>query len=418
MNSMNSVQRKGDEIQMEKTGRTGPLRHIRVLDLSQTLAGPFASTILSDLGAEVIKIEKPGLGDQTRHFAPYQEGESHYFLSINRNKKSVVIDLKTEEGKKTFLELVEKCDVVLENFRPGVLEGLGLGTEVIKSKNPEIIICSISAFGKTGPLGDMAGYDLLIQAMSGVMSVTGEKDNPMRCGLPIGDLIGGLYGAITILGAVVEKDRTGKGLVADLSLLDNLVSLLGYFGGKYFMTGETAAPVGSHHPFIVPYGTYKASDGFLVLAIYTEKFWKKFVTAIDKVEWLEDDAFITNEERVKNKDLLIGKIQFILEKQPISEWAKKFDAYDIPYAPILNVEQVLNHPQVQARELIKEVSHSSYGNFKYVGTPIKYENYALDNNNAAPVLGEHTEEVLMELLNYKPNEEINNLMAHSSNKKN
>jgi len=382
--------------------RSGPLSHIRVLDFSQTLAGPFASTILSDLGAEIIKVEKPGFGDQTRHFAPFYEGESHYFLSINRNKKSIAIDLKSEAGKQIIYDLIKKCDVLLENFRPGVMEKLGFGPKVIEELNPGMIQCSISAFGKTGPYGERAGYDIMVQAMSGVMSLTGEPDSPMRCGLPIGDLVGGLYGAISILGAIVEKQKTGKGLRADISLLDNLVSLLGYYAGKYYVTGESDQPIGSHHPFIVPYGTYQAKDGFMVLAVYTEDFWKKFTLAIDKPEWLTDPRFATNQQRVKNRDLLIDLVQQILIEKDISYWAPLFEKQDIPYSPILNVGQILGHPQIEARELVKKVEHPTYGSFQIVDSPVKYTNMDRNHPTPPPVLGEHTEEILKNLLSYTP----------------
>lgn len=378
--------------------RKGPLDNISILDLTQTLAGPLASTILGDLGAEITKVERPGFGDQTRHFAPFQNGESHYFLSINRNKKSITIDLKDEEGKEAFVELIKESDIILENFRPGVLEKLGFDNERIKELNPEIIICSISAFGKTGPLGEMAGYDILIQAMSGVMSLTGEEGNPTRFGLPIGDLVGGLYGAISVLGAVIEKQRTGKGLIIDLSLLDGLVSLLGYYSGKYFLTGEMDPPVGSHHPFIVPYGNYDTKDGAIVLAVYTEEFWKKFAISIDKEEWLDDPRFAKNEERVKNRDVLITLIQEILKEMTLEECQTRFSKYDIPFSEILNVKQVLEHPQIKARGLIKDIEHPAYGKLNYVGTPINYVNQPLDNNIAPPVLGEHTNEILKKLV--------------------
>ena len=377
--------------------REGPLDNILILDLSQTLAGPFTSTILSDLGAEVIKVERPGYGDQTRHFAPFLKDQSHYFLSINRNKQSITIDLKSEEGKKTFIELIKKSDVLLENFRPEVLVKLGFSNEEIRKINENIIICQISAYGRTGPLGDMPGYDILIQAMSGVMSLTGEEDHPTRFGLPIGDLVGGLYGAISVLGAIVEKQRTGKGLTIDLSLLDGLVSLLGYFSGKYFLTGELDKPVGSHHPFIVPYGTYETKNGFIVLAVYTESFWKKFATAIGKQEWSKDARFSKNIERVKNKDELIGLIQEILKEMTIEECKVVFDKHDIPFAPILNVGQILEHPQIIARGLIKEINHPGYGDFKFVGTPINYVEKPLKNEEPPPILGEHDDQILSKL---------------------
>jgi crotonobetainyl-CoA:carnitine CoA-transferase CaiB-like acyl-CoA transferase len=392
----------------------GPLNHIRVLDLTQTLAGPFASTILGDLGAEVIKIERPIHGDQTRHFSPFQHGQSHYFISVNRNKKSVELDIKSEKGKELFLELVTKCDVLLENFRPGVLDKLGIGHDVIRANNENMIICSISAFGHTGPYRNKPGYDLLIQAMSGVMSLTGYEGSPVRCGLPIGDLIGGLYGAIAVLGAIVEKQKTGKGLIADLSLLDNLVSLLGYFAGKYYITGKPDGPVGSYHPFVVPYGTFESADAFLVIAIYTEEFWRKFANAIQKPEWLTDVRFKSNDNRVENRDILLPLIQQILISKPISWWSEVFEKYDIPFAPILDVEQVLNHEQIKARGLIKGIEHPEYGSFSYVGTPIQYINEPLENNTAPPSLGEHTEEVLINLLGYE-SKEIKEILRHSKN---
>jgi len=380
--------------------RNGPLKNIRILDLSQTLAGPFATTILSDLGAEIIKIEKPNYGDQTRHFSPYQNGESHYFLSINRNKKSVTIDLKGKKGKEAFWDLVKSSDVVIENFRPNVMEKLGFSNEEIKKAKPEIVICSISAFGRTGPLGENAGYDIAVQALSGLMSLTGEPNNPVRAGLPIADLVGGLYGAISILGGIIEQLRTTKGLIIDLSLLDNMVSLLGYFSGKYFMTGEVPKAVGDGHPFIVPYGKYKAKNGFMVLAIYTEKFWERFTESIDKLEWKEDQKFKNNENRIKNENLLNYEIEKILQKKTLEEWSDIFSQHDVPHAPILDVEEILNYPQIKARDLVKKVNHPKYGDIKYVGSPIKYQNEELNNKTPPPLLGEHTEEVLSDILGY------------------
>lgn len=378
----------------------GPLAHIRVLDLTQTLAGPLATTILGDLGANVIKVERPGFGDQTRHFAPFKNGESHYFLSVNRNKKSIELDLKSDIGKQALRNLIKESDVLVENFRPGVLEKLGFNKQAIESINPHMITCSISAFGSTGPYAKEAGYDIMVQALSGVMSVTGDNGVPLRSGLPIGDIIGGLFGTISILGAIVEKEKTNKGLHIDISLLDNLVSLLGYYAGKYFTTGEIAAPVGSHHPFIVPYGTYEAADGYLVLAVYTEDFWDKFVKAMGKEEWATDKRFETNELRVENREILIKKIQNELGKKKVNEWAEVFDEHDIPHAPVLNIKDALNHPQIKNRNLVKNIKHPSYGEFSHVGTPIHYCNAPLDNNAAPPTLGENTEEVLREVLGY------------------
>lgn len=390
----------GKSFMIEIDAYKGPLSHIRVVDLTQTLAGPLTTTILGDLGAEVIKVERPRFGDQTRHFAPFKEGESHYYLSVNRNKKSIEIDLKNEIGKQILEDLIKESDVLVENFRPGVLEKLGFGKQAIQSINPNMITCSISAFGSTGPYAKEAGYDIIVQALSGVMSVTGDNGVPLRSGLPIGDIIGGLFGTISILGAIIEKERTNKGLHIDISLLDNLVSLLGYYAGKYFTTGEIATPVGSHHPFIVPYGTYEAADGYLVLAVYTEEFWKKFVKAMNKEDWATDQRFATNESRVKNRELLISTIQHELSRKKVDEWVDIFNTHDIPHAPVLNIENALNHPQIKERNLIKDIHHPLYGDFSHVGTPIHYTNAPLNNNSAPPILGENTEEVLRNILNY------------------
>jgi len=386
--------------------RNGPLTHIRVLDLSQTLAGPFATTILSDLGAEIIKIEKPGTGDQTRHFSPYKNGESHYFLSINRNKKSVVINLKEEEGKKALWDLIKVSDVIIEKFRPETMTKLGFSHEKIKKQKENIIICSISAFGKTGPLGNKAGYDIIVQALSGLMSLTGEPNDPVRAGIPIADLVGGLYGAISILSALIKKEKSNKGLIIDESLLDNMVSLLGYFSGSYFMTEENPQAVGDKHPFIAPYGKYKAKDGFMVLAIYTEKFWNLFTKAINKIEWADDSRFKLNENRILNENELNFEIEQILQERSIEEWTIIFNKYGVPSAPILDVKGILNYPQVKSRNLIKEIEHKQSGNIKFIGTPIKFTNEKLNNNNPPPLLGEHTEDVLKNILKYDKNKII------------
>ncbi len=379
----------------------GPLRGIRVLDLTRVLAGPFATMLLADLGAEVIKVERPGEGDETRQLPPMQDGESHYFLSINRNKRSLAADLKAPQGRQIVLDLARISDVVIENFRPGVAARLGLDLPAIEEVNPEVVYCSISAFGQTGPYSGRSAFDVAMQAMGGAMSVTGEPGGvPMRMGLPMADLGSGLFAAIGVLAALVEKVRDGRGQMVDVSMFDAMAGLLTQYAGRYFMTGESAGPVGSGHPSVSPYGAYHASDGYIVIANLGESFWPKICQAVGRPELAADERFDSNQKRVDRRLEVDELINAETRKRPIAEWESIFEAHDVPHAPVLKVGEVLEHEQTKARGMVTEVEHSKLGPIRITGRSIHYPAYGGSHFTAPPVLGEHTDEVLRDVLGY------------------
>ncbi len=377
----------------------GPLNGIRVLDLTRVLAGPFATALLADLGADVIKVERPGEGDETRHLPPMREGESHYFLSVNRNKRGIAIDLKRPAGRDLALELARASDVLIENFRPGVKTRLGLDHESVRRVNPAIVYCSISAFGQTGPLASRSAFDVAMQAMGGLMSLTGEPGGPsLRSGLPLADLGTGLFAAIGVLAAVVEKQRTGRGQLVDVAMFDSMAGLLTQYAGRYFMTGESAGHVGNGHPAVAPYGSYHASDGDIVIANLGERFWPKIAGAIGRPELAADERFRTNADRLRHRHELDSLIEAETRGRTVAEWQATFEAADVPHAPVLDVAQVLEHPQAAARGLVAEVEHARLGRMRTTGRAIGLPAHPDGRPEPAPLLGEHTDRVLRDLL--------------------
>lgn len=375
-----------------------PLEGIRVVDLTRVLAGPFGTTILGDLGAEVIKVEPTDGGDPTRAIAPYVNGQSHYFLSLNRNKKSIAVDIKSEPGRGILRKLISSADVLVENFRPGVLAGLGFDPIETLAAYPSLIICSISGFGQTGPMRDKPSFDLVTQALSGAMSLTGEPGRPpVRMGIPLGDLIGGLYGSIATLAALRERSLTGAGTHIDLSLHDSLVSLLGYVAARYFATGEVLGPVGSGHHTSVPYRAYEAADGFIVVACMMDAFWPKLCEAIGRPELADDPRLATYDQRTAERESIDNLMAEIIRTGSVSEWSEVFEAADIPYAPILDVPGVIDHPQTVHRGMVREFNHPVYGAFKTLKNPIRFVGHGPGPLSPPPVLGEHTDQVLEEL---------------------
>jgi len=275
-------------------GWAGPLQGVRVIDLTRVLAGPFATQSLGDLGAEVLKIEPPERGDETRRFPPFVAGESHYFLGINRNKKSLVIDLQKAEGAEILRRLVARADILVENYRPGVMDRLGLGYAALAEINPRLIYCAISGFGLSGPLSDKPSFDIVTQALTGALSVNGERGHmPVKLGIPLGDMVGGIFGPMAILAALHERTQSGKGRLIDISLYDGLIGMLGYFAQLAFITGEDPGPMGSSHPNIVPYGSFPASDGSIIIAVLSESFWGKLCDALDRPDLAQDPRFAT-----------------------------------------------------------------------------------------------------------------------------
>jgi formyl-CoA transferase/CoA:oxalate CoA-transferase len=384
---------------------------VRVLDLSRMLAGPYGSMLLADMGAEVIKVEEPDGGDPMRVMGPpfLPDGESAYFLSINRNKKSVALDLTKPEGRRVFLDLAAEADVVWENFRPGVMERLGLAYAALARVNPRLVMCSISAYGQDGPYRDWPAFDLALQAMGGAMSVTGEDGRPpVRMGLPMGDLAGGMFGAFAVAGALFRRERTGRGAHVDLSLLDCQVSLLTYMAQYFWTDGRVPHPLGSGHASVVPYGALATRDGHLIVAIFAEKFWAGFCGAVERAEWVRDARFAANRDRVAHRAELMALIEARFRELTTDEWLHRLHAAGVPAAPILAVDRVLDDPQVRHRRMVVELEHPRHGALATLGTPIKVDG-ALEAPLAPPArLGEHTEIVLRELLKY-PAERIDAL---------
>ena len=378
------------------------LSGVRVVDLSQMLAGGYGSMLLGDLGAEVIKVEAPGVGDLTRLLGPpFVEGESGYFLSINRNKKSVVIDLKKEEGRQVLYDLVELSDVVFNNFRPGVMEKLGCGYDTLKTINPRIILCSLSGYGATGPSRHQPAFDLAIQAVSGAMSVTGEPGRPpVRMGVSIGDLSGSMFSAYAIAAALYAREVTGEGRHIDIGLMDCLVSLLINVGQYYLLDGQVPGPMGSQHVSVVPYQVFRTADIYIVVAVYTEKFWGAFCRVLGLEELIDDPRFCDNLSRSKNRDELIPILEERFRTRPGDEWLKLLSEAQVPSGPINTLDRVFSHPQILARNMIVEIDHAKVGKLRYLGNPVKTVGMEEGPFKPAPLLGQHTDEVLRETLGY------------------
>ena len=376
----------------------GPLQGIRVLDFTRVLAGPAASLALADLGAEVLKIEPPGSGDETRDFPPIRDGESHYFLSVNRGKKSIVIDLKSEAGVQIAKDLAAKCDIVVENYRPGVMDRLGLGYEALSAINPKLIYCAISGYGQTGPLRDRPSFDIVLQAMSGALSVNGEPGQPpTKLGIPLGDLVGGINGPIAILAALHERNTTGKGRYIDISLMDGLVGMLGYIAQLAFFTGEDPKPQGSQHPNLVPYGAFPAKDGSIIVACLTNSFWGRICEALGCPENTNDPRYDSIQKRRNARAEVNAIVSAVTQERTVDDLVELFTEYQVPHAPILGVGDALSQPQTVAREMVVEVEHQTLGTIPIVNRPIKFDERQ-PAPAAPPVLGQDTDKILTEIL--------------------
>ena len=377
----------------------GPLAGVRVLDFTRVLAGPAASLALADLGAEVIKIEPPGVGDDTRGFPPIRDGESHYYLAINRGKKSIVIDLKDPDGLQLARDLAAKCDVLIENYRPGVMDRLGLGYEALKAINPGLIYCAISGYGMTGPMRDMPSFDIVLQAQSGALFMNAEPGGqPMKLGIPMGDLVGGISGPIGILGALFERTRTGKGRLIDVSLVEGLIGLNAYLPQLAFFTGQDPQPQGSQHPNLVPYGVFPAGDGSIVIACLTPGFWGNICAAIERPELAADPRYDSLEKRRDARAEVNEAVSAFTAQHTVAELVTIFTAHEVPHAPILSVLEALHSPQSQARGVVVEVEHKTLGRIPIVNRPIRFADGEQPLPAAPAVLGEHTDEVLGDIL--------------------
>jgi crotonobetainyl-CoA:carnitine CoA-transferase CaiB-like acyl-CoA transferase len=378
-----------------------PLQGIRVLDLSRVLAGPYCTMVLGDLGADVIKVESPE-GDETRGWGPpFAEGESAYYLCVNRNKRGVVVNLKTDEGKKILRDLALRSDVLVENFRPGILEKFGLDFETLHGLNPKLIYCSITGFGQTGSLRDKPGYDFMIQALGGLMSINGEPDGePMKTGVAVVDLFAGQNAIIAILAALQARVLTGQGQHLDISLFDSQLGWLANVSSNYLISGKLPKRHGNAHPNIVPYQSFQASDGWFAIAVGNDRQFARLCEVLEKPELGTDKRFATNSARVQNRVELIPLLASVFKTASVSEWLTKLEKAEIPCGPINNFEQVFSMPTVKERGMLIKMEHPTIGELPLVGSPLKMSNTPVEYRHPPPLMGENTEDVLVDVLKY------------------
>lgn len=391
----------------------GPLSQIRVLDLTRVLAGPWTGQNLADLGAEVIKIERPGKGDDSRAFGPpwlkdasgRETGESAYFACANRGKKSVTVDLAKPEGQRVVRELAAKCDVLLENYKFGDLARYGLGYEQLAERNPGLVYCSVTGFGHSGPYRDRPGYDFMVQGMGGMMSITGERDDlpgggPQKAGMPIADIMTGMYATVAVCAALVHRAQGGKGQHLDLALFDTQVAVLANQAANYLATGIPPGRLGNAHPNITPYGSYKTADGAVIVACGNDNLFGKFCAAAGCQALASDPRFSTNGKRVENRAALDAILGPILAARTTREWVKLLEAAGVPNGPINNLEEVFREPQAVARGLRFELPHPVAGRVSLVRSPMRFSETPVQHEVPPPLLGEHTDQVLRTLLGY------------------
>ncbi len=389
----------------------GPLHGIRVLDLTRFLSGPYSTMILGDLGADVIKVERPGEGDGTRGSGPFLAEEySAYFMSVNRSKRDITVNLAHPNGKELILELAKQSDVMIENFVPGTMTKLGLDYPAIEKQNPSIIYAAISGFGQSGPYANRPALDVVVQAMGGIMSITGEPDRgPVRVGVSQGDILSSLYCTIGILSALQERTVSGRGQMIDISMLECQIALLENPFARYFATGEVPKPLGTRHPIDTPFQAFETKDSWIVVAIIGAKTWPLFCAAIDHVELIDDNRFSTGWLRTQHYDELNPIISKSMRKKPTQEWLSEFVALEIPCGPVNTIDQVASNPQVLARSAITEMIHPKLGKMKTANTPIRLSRTPAKLEKTAPELGQDTNNVLSELLGLT-NKQIDCLM--------
>jgi formyl-CoA transferase len=398
-----------------------PLSHIRVLDLSRVLAGPWASQNLADLGAEVIKIERPGSGDDTRSWGPpflkdaqgRETNESAYYLSVNRGKKSVTLDISKPEGQRIARELAARCDVLLENYKVGGLAKYGLGYDDVRKINPRIVYCSITGFGQTGPHAHRPGYDFIFQGMGGLMSITGERDDlpgggPQKVGIAVTDVLTGMYAALAVTAAVAHRERTGEGQYIDLALLDTIVAFGANQIFNYFVSGKVPGRYGNAHANLVPYEVFPTADGHVILAAGNDGQWESFCKAAGRPELAADARFRTNPNRIRNRKELIPLIRDIMKERERKDWIERLDAAGVPCGPINDYKEVFDDPQVRHRQLKIETPHPLSGSLPGIASPMRFSETPVEYKLPPPLLGEHTREVLGDLLGMR-NDELDRL---------
>jgi len=390
----------------------GALSHIRVLDLSRVLAGPWCGQNLADLGADVIKVERPGAGDETRNWGPpfakndagQQTAESTYFISSNRNKRSITLDISTAEGQDIVCKLAAESDVLIENYKVGDLAKYGLDYESLKQIKPDLIFCSITGFGQTGPYANRSGYDFITQGMGGIMSITGEADDapgssPQKSGVAIADLFTGMYATTAILAAVVHRDHTGEGQYIDMSLLDTQVAMMANVSSAYLTTGELPKRSGNQSPIIVPYQTFPTADGWMIVAAGNDTQYRQFVSVGGQAHLADDPLFLTNPLRVQNRGQLIPLLEKMTRQKTKSEWITLLEQAKVPCGPINNVKEVFENEQVLSRNVLQNIMHPTIGNLKLVASPMRLSKTPTEVRLPPPLLGQHTDEVLIERLN-------------------
>lgn len=375
-----------------------PLEGITVLDLSRAVTGPYCTMMLADLGARVIKVEEPEVGDETRHWGPpFVDGESAYFVGVNRGKESIELNLKDAGDRQTLHRLAAKADVVIENFRPGVGERLGVGYEALKPANPRLVYASISGFGQTGPFREKPGYDLIAQALSGFMWVSAAPGGPpVKAGFPVADILAGLFAAQAILAALYRRQRTGAGAFLEISLLESMLAAMCSVTSSYLLTGKEPDPMGTAQSNIVPYQVFRTQDGPIVIGAPNDRLWQRFCQALERPDWLDDPRYATNSSRHRHRRELVADIERTLGGRPAAEWLRRLEEWEVPCAPIASVGEIFRHPQVLDRRVAVEMPHSRLGRVRLVGSPMRFADYT-PRYQGPPLLGEHTARILEEL---------------------
>jgi len=367
------------------------LEGVRVLDLTQIMAGPFCAMLLADLGAEVIKVENPRGGDDSRRMAPpYYNGESAAFLAVNRNKYGLALDIRTPQGSELLWKLIESADVLIENFRPDTMPRLGFGYEQVHARNPRLIYCSISGYGHTGPFADKGGFDLVAQAMSGLISVTGSPDEPAKVGVPISDLNAGLFASHAILAAMLVRGRTGEGQYIDTSLFEAALAYTIWESNEYWATGHAPQGLGTAHRLSAPYQVFATADGWIAIGAANQRNWERLVQSLERPDLLDNPLFITNSDRMAHLPALVETLTETLKTHTTEEWIPRLEAAGVPCGPVLSLDQVYEHPQVQARNMEMTVEHPVAGPIHAIGFPVKYSATPPRLYRPAPVLGQHT----------------------------
>ncbi len=377
-----------------------PLEGVKVLDLTRVLAGPYCTMMLADMGADVVKVERPGAGDDTRAFGPpFVNGESAYFMSINRNKRSITLNLKEDKALSILRQMLETADVVVENFRPGTMESFGFGYEAVHAFNPRLVFCSISGYGHSGPDEKLPGYDLIIQGEGGIASLTGTPDDPpFKVGSSQADIVAGMMGFQGILLALMARHQTGQGQKVDIGMLDCQIALLTYQAGIYFATGESPDRMGNQHPTITPYETYRCKDGYINVACGNDNMWRKFCSVLGQESWPEDERFRTNADRVGHRRQLGALIEPVMLERTQDEWIEALRGAGLPCGAIRTVGQACDNPQVLARDMIVDLEHPKAGPIRVTGLPLKLSDTPGEIHSPPPVLGQHTEDVLADWL--------------------